>query len=114
MKIIFVDDENELCEIFRESFSIKGEVEVLTFGDIESCKDYMSKNEVALMFIDYRMSRMNGVDFAKACDANVPKFLLTGELDPQVPEQLFKGIVFKPFEDEEIQSIINARRVELS
>jgi DNA-binding response OmpR family regulator len=104
LKVLFVDDEVDLCEIFKESYSSK-DVMVLAFNDPLSALDYCNKNQVDLIFLDFRMPKINGDELASKLSVRAPIYLITGESNLN-PKFKFKGVISKPFDFAKIKAII--------
>lgn len=105
LKVLFLDDEPMLCEIFSDFFS-SPDIEIITFTDPKSALEYSSKNNLDIIVVDYRMPGTSGDQIAAQMPAEIPKYLLTGELEPD-PKFKFTGILNKPFDAKLIQSILN-------
>lgn len=94
IKIYYVDDEVELCEIFVEEFSNK-DFEVISFCDPLSAIAACEKESPGLIFIDYRMPGMNGDKLAQKLNPDIKKILITAEIQLEV-EAKFEAILGKP------------------
>jgi CheY-like chemotaxis protein len=92
--IIFVDDEQDLCDLYGELYA-SADLEVHCFTDLTQAEDFVHKNQVALAFIDYRMPTMNGIDFRHRLPQQLPCVLLSGEYFEHEPLG-FKKILEKP------------------
>jgi DNA-binding NtrC family response regulator len=108
LNVVYVDDEGELCEIFADFFTSK-DVGVTAFTDAKQAIDHINKNNVDLVFLDFRLPGIRGDELAKEIPDHIPRYLLTGELDVKtiVP---FKEILRKPYDIEKIVTIINAHK----
>jgi DNA-binding response OmpR family regulator len=106
IKVIYLDDEADLCEIFQESFATP-DIQIQTFTDsklaIEASK--LAKFDVA--FIDYRLPGLKGDEVASQMPDSPNKYLLTGESDPK-PNFKFKSILPKPFDYAAIEGILSS------
>jgi len=61
-KVLFVDDEKDILELFRKSF-LKEQFEILTADNEKDGLELISKNEISVVIADVRLSEMKGVDF---------------------------------------------------
>ena len=105
LNVLFLDDEVPLCEIFIDFFS-SPEVNITVFSDPQLAIDYSLKNELDLIFLDYRLPSTNGDQVALKMPPSVPKFLLTGEFELK-SEYTFQKIFKKPFKAADISQIID-------
>lgn len=103
-QIVLIDDEKELCEIFSILFSTKL-VQVKTFTDHLKAIESIAENPPHLVFIDYRLVDINGVEIAERLNAKIPKILMTGEVFP-VENKLFDKVIPKPYTESEVWSVI--------
>jgi DNA-binding response OmpR family regulator len=99
-KIVYIDDEEELCEVFRQIFSRKG-FEVTVFSNPVEGMDYITANPPDIIFFDYRLPGKNGDELASQLSNSIPKYLITGELDIKT-KYPFERIFHKPFKPDEI------------
>lgn len=105
LRIVYVDDEKELCEVFQEIFSTP-EVSIETYSSPSKALEKILENPPDLIFMDYRMPEMNGLELARKCPGNIKKYLLTGEnnLTLDFP---FEAILSKPSNSKQIREIIS-------
>ena len=104
IKVYYVDDEPELCELFVDFFA-SSEVIVSTFNDpLEALEEILS-NPPDLLFMDYRMPRMNGLELTQKSPAHLKKYLISGEINISV-EFIFEAILKKPLDVPLIRKII--------
>jgi len=80
IKVVYIDDEELLCQMFKE-YLHSNEIDITVFTDEELAIEYCNKSNPDLIFIDYRLKKLNGVDVAKAITSDSIKTLITGELD---------------------------------
>ena len=108
LKVLFLDDEVELCEIFRDFFT-SAEVDVDTFSVPQQAIEATLKKKYDLIFLDYRLPGITGDVVAQKMPPDVPKYMITGELGAN-PTYAFKHIFQKPFEPELIRKVIEAAK----
>ena len=105
LKIVYIDDEEALCEIFVDYFSNK-DVEVITFTDpvkaIASCLSHPPD----MIFVDYRLSGTTGDEVAKSIAASIPKYLITGDINVKT-EYKFSAAFNKPYKTDDIQRVLD-------
>ena len=104
IKVYYVDDEPELCELFDDLFS-NSEVIVSTFSDPSVALVKILSNPPHILFMDYRMPGMNGVELAKRTPAELKKYLISGE-NNLTPDVEFEAILKKPLDIQLIRKII--------
>ena len=108
IRVLYLDDELALCEIFKDLFTEAG-VEVFVFTDPAEAIQYAQAHPIDVAFLDYRVPGMLGDEVAKHLPKPMPKYLITGELEP-MPRFEFQGVLGKPIEAQKITDIINALR----
>ena len=104
IKVYYVDDEPELCELFVDIFA-SSEVLVSTFNDPSEALEKILSHPPDLLFMDYRMPGMNGVELAKKSPAHLKKYLISGEINISV-DIIFEAILKKPLDVPLIRKII--------
>ncbi|MCF8060620.1 MAG: response regulator [Bacteriovoracaceae bacterium] len=102
--LVFVDDEKDLCRLYKEIFS-SSEISVHAFSDCEEAIDYIHNNDVSILFVDFRMPGTNGIQFREKIKKEIPSFLLTGEFLNQEVEGFIK-VLEKPVTEELIEVLI--------
>ena len=105
LKIYYLDDEKDLCEIFSEYFELDG-FEISTFIDATEAIKACGLNPPDLFIIDFRLTDTTGVKVAHAVDENIPKILVTGELSLD-DSTMFDHVILKPHHIEEIEKVID-------
>ncbi len=105
LNIYYLDDEEALCEIFVDYFASK-EVNVTTFIDPKVAIDAIKKSPPDILFIDYRLPSTTGDELAKRMAADIPKYLITGDIGVKT-EYKFKAVFNKPYKPEDIQQILD-------
>ena len=104
IKVFYVDDEAGICELFEELFSTD-EVTVVTFTDPFLALEAILQSPPDILFTDYRMPGMNGVDLAKKTDPMLKKILISGE-NNVVTDFKFDAVLTKPMNTTLIREII--------
>lgn len=93
--IVYVDDEIELASLFKE-FMESEHIKVHIFDlEIEALA-FCRQHQPDLIMIDYRLQAMTGDDLAALMPANIPKMLVTGELELPASAR-FQQVITKPF-----------------
>lgn len=108
MTVFFIDDESVLCDCFADEFSDPG-ITVKTFSDPKLALAEILKNPPDLIFLDYRMPGVTGEELATQMPSEIPKFLVTGELNMKTTFP-FTAILKKPFEYEAIRAILDKKK----
>ncbi len=104
LKIYYLDDETDLLELFVDSFSAPDRI-ITTFSVPEIAMNKILQDPPDILFIDFRLPGTTGDVIASKLDANIPKVLITGELELQ-PKSTFADIVRKPFSAADVEAII--------
>lgn len=105
LKVYYLDDEIELCEIFSEYFELDG-LDITTFIDATEAIQACNLNPPDLFIIDFRLTDTTGAKVALAIEENIPKILVTGELSLD-DSSMFTQVILKPNHLLEIEKIIN-------
>jgi DNA-binding NtrC family response regulator len=104
IKVFYVDDEAGICELFEELFSTD-EVTVVTFTDPFLALEAILQSPPDILFTDYRMPGLNGVELAKKTDPMLKKILISGE-NNVVTDFKFDAVLTKPMNTTLIREII--------
>ena len=104
IKVFYVDDEAGICELFEELFS-NDEVTVVTFTDPFLALEAILQSPPDILFTDYRMPGLNGVELAKRTDPMLKKILISGE-NNVVTDFKFDAVLTKPMNTTLIREII--------
>ncbi|MFC0119236.1 response regulator [Pseudoalteromonas xiamenensis] len=96
LRLVYIDDEVELGELMQE-FMHDQDVALHCFDKEQDAIEFCCENTPDLVLIDYRLRHMTGVDVARQLPPNIPKILVTGELElPKCDE--FQQVISKPFD----------------
>lgn len=106
LKIVYLDDEPDLCAIFSESFS-NDQVQITTFTDPDKCVQFVKSNPPDLIFLDYRLPATTGDLVAVKMATQIPIILITGDVQVSTQYQ-FKKILPKPYDYGEIEKVIQS------
>ncbi len=104
LKVWYVDDEFDLCEVFSDFFS-SAEVEVKTFVSHLAALQEAKINPPDLLFLDYRLKGATGDWVAQQMDPAIPKYLVTGEASPPCKYPYLK-VIYKPYRRQDLDEII--------
>lgn len=122
-KVLVVDDE-EGVRFALKNILVRTGVSTLSFDDANSALEEIVKGKVDVVLTDLQMPKMSGQNFIKKIKnlklKNSPKIIvITGGLaeDFLNPESelapLVEGVIFKPFDDEYVYSILSKAMMEL-
>lgn len=79
LKVVFVDDEEMLCEIipffFKEDY-----FEIITYTSPELALAECLKNPPDVLFTDFNMPKMNGEELAFKLPGGFPIYLISGHI----------------------------------
>ena len=109
--VIFVDDESDLCELYVENFSSPG-LNVKTFTDLEAAERAVREGGTRIVFIDYRLAELSGVEFRAKLPREVPCYLVTGEFVKETPAG-FMDVLQKPLRPEVFEAILRKHHIVL-
>jgi DNA-binding NtrC family response regulator len=104
LEIVYIDDEQDLCDIFVDLFA-DIRFHVMTFTSIKAATEYLHANKVDVVFIDYRLPGTTGDKLAKKLDPKTPKILITGDLTT-TSEYAFDRVFAKPYNTNEVQAVL--------
>ncbi len=112
MKILVVDDDEKILELFKDFFDAEGH-SVLSARDGVEAMELCHQNKVDFCFTDLCMPRMDGIEFARriqALDNTIPVVVMTGypSTDNAIAT-LRNGVIdflVKPFKIQEIERVI--------
>ena len=105
LKIVYLDDEVSLCEIFKDSFE-SSEVDIKTFSEPELALKHIKAHPPDLIFLDYRLPGTTGDLIALELGGHIPKVLITGDLSV-TPSANFLRIFKKPYKFQEMDDFIS-------
>ncbi len=105
LKIIYLDDEPDLCECFSDEFASE-KIEVTTFTDPKRAIAAALESPPDLIFLDFRLPGTTGNAVALAMPKEIPKYLITGESEVNTTYK-FEFVFGKPLEIEAIQKVID-------
>jgi DNA-binding NtrC family response regulator len=104
--VLYLDDEPLICECFVEQNS-REDILISTFQEPDEAVEFAKKNNIDLIFLDFRMPGIRGDKVALQMPTGIPIYLLSGELNAQ-PEFEFVDILAKPFDNQRIREILEA------
>ena len=110
-KILLVDDDPNLLEIFKEGLEDLS-FEVITATDGAEARKILDSQRFDCLVTDINMPKMNGaelVTYLRGEDSEIPVFFITGYMDysREVLNSFKpKAVIFKPFDIEEAALLI--------
>ena len=104
LKIYYLDDEDDLLEVFADTFS-NADNTITTFSDPALALEAIRSSPPDLLFIDYRLPNTTGDEFAQKIDASIPKILMTGDTHLTL-ESKFETVLEKPYSVSEVRKWI--------
>jgi DNA-binding NtrC family response regulator len=104
--VVYIDDDEDLCEAFEIQLEDSA-FEVKTFSDQSNARKFIEENlnNIKVVFVDYKMPEANGDEFALTLPDSLPKYLVTGNIGQDM-DDIFSGIIVKPYEHDEICEIV--------
>lgn len=115
-KILIVDDEQDVRDIFQDRLEKAGYNTIMAENGEEAIKTLRSGDNmlnVGIIFCDIRMPKVNGIeciDFLRQQAPGIPVVVVTGYPDAEVAKELMKkGIkqyLVKPLDKEKMMAIV--------
>jgi len=112
--ILVIDDEEVICELFRETLEMAGH-NVVTVTDAAAGLKLAVERDFNLVFIDLKMTGTDGVQTFKeirASKPNLPVTIVTGFPDSQMMLDAMEngpfGIMKKPLSGPDILAVVRA------
>ncbi len=106
LKIIYLDDEVDLLEMFRELHQTT-DIQIHTLTDPKLIEEKISEVQPDLVILDHRLPGTTGDELAMKLPEGLPKILITGELMIQ-PQASFMRIFHKPYQIDEMTSFLGS------
>lgn len=106
--VAYLDDEIDLLEMFVDLFSAP-DLHILTFSDPQEAVSTLSAHPPDLLFLDYRLPHTTGDLVAQALPAEIPKVLVTGDLQVKL-QSSFLDIFAKPWDVPKMEDFIRERK----
>lgn len=106
LKVVYLDDEPELCELFEDLFA-SADIEVKTFTDPVRAVEAVQRERPDLFFVDFRLPGTTGIEVAQQVGPG-EKYLITGELSVPLQEP-FSRVFYKPFPVGEVLALLQDR-----
>ncbi|EGP93864.1 response regulator [Nitrosarchaeum koreense] len=112
-RVVIVDDNIDITEVFADIFELTGNKVVGIGHDGRDALELFLKHKPDFIFIDVMMPVMNGIEALKAIKENEPNakvIMVTADNSTNTIKELEKlnatAIIFKPFKIEDIINII--------
>lgn len=105
IRIFYLDDEVDLCEVFKDNFQT-AEIDISVFSDPAQAIAAVVASPPDLFFVDFRLPGMTGEDVAKRVGPSVPVILLSGDIDVTTSDIFHKKLPKQPYPFQEIEAII--------
>ncbi len=115
-KILYIDDEKTNCKLFE--INLRKEHDIITCNNGTEGLDILQKNnEIDIVFSDYKMRNMNGLEFFSKVKKLYPyteRCLLTGfDINDEIHKALESGMIThyfgKPFDFFEIRKCLTSK-----
>jgi DNA-binding NtrC family response regulator len=104
LKIVYLDDEADLLEIFVDNFASANR-EINTFTNPQLALEFIHANYPDVVLLDFRMPSTTGDEVAQAIKINVMKVLITGDIETATITA-FERKFAKPFPYDEIEKYL--------
>lgn len=110
-KVLYLDDEPFLCEIFLHELKGMG-FDPAVFTEPTPAIEYFEKHQHQLLalFIDFRLKGVTGEDVLKKIETKVPCYLVTGDLAflNRIDTSRLKEVIPKPVDFDRVTSILRS------
>ena len=104
IKIYFLDDETDILDIFKETFSSKDFI-ISTFNNPNDLIETSKVNKPDLFFLDNKIPHFTADIISKELDPNIPKAIITADVNYKF-EMNYIAIFGKPYINEEILNLM--------
>jgi len=108
-RIFYLDDEPDLCEMFKDIYESDW-VSILTFNKPEEAIREIQRNPPHLILLDYRLPETTGDKIAIRLQTSIPIALLSGDLILE-PQYKFVKLFYKPFNLDEMKEFIESYEI---
>lgn len=112
-KILVVDDDQSILSIFEYILQEAGYVTEIATDGYEALEKIKTIPDIDLLFMDVKMPGMSGIETFKEIQKIKPRLLvvmMTGYSVDELLKEAFElgayGVIYKPFDMEEVLSII--------
>ncbi len=105
LQILFLDDEQDICDLFVDLFASEN-ICITTFTESPVALAALGAQTYDLVFLDYRLKGPTGIEVAHQMDPQIPKILLSGDINLAPDKDILK-IIKKPFNIEEVEGLIS-------
>ncbi len=78
--VVYIDDEEDLCRIFRLLVGRETGAAVETFTDPFKALEYLETHPASAVLCDFRMPQLTGLDVLERMKNAAPFFLISGDL----------------------------------
>ncbi|MEI8027442.1 MAG: response regulator [Pseudomonadota bacterium] len=106
IRVVFVDDEPDICELVVDMFGEK-DILIESFTDSEQAIKHIHEVMPDLVIVDFRMPETTGERLAARLPAGIPVACASGDLNLE-SKYPFVKILKKPFEMEYIREFIGS------
>lgn len=115
-RILIVDDEEQIQELFNHYLNIIGETDLTFSSDGLDAMMKCSIEKYDFIFLDHKMPRLNGLDLLVALrtgegpNHNTPIIIISGSLPriDEVPEELLDTqFISKPIDFSRLKELLN-------
>lgn len=105
--VVYIDDEPALCRVFEMILGARG-VPIVTFTDPVAAVAYLQTHDAAVVFCDYRMRALSGLEVLERMGRPTPFYLVSGNLDVGAAANApgVTGVLEKPFPAEDLIAIV--------
>jgi excisionase family DNA binding protein len=112
-QILVVDDDNEICTLFKDTLESEG-CNVTTINDPREAFELVKKVDYSLLFLDLKMPEMDGVELLRQIRTfkpEMPVIVITGYPDGDLMMRALDygplGVMKKPFKASDV--VVNVK-----
>jgi len=111
LKIVYLDDEPALLEMFGDLFS-SPDREIALYDNPKTAIAAIEADPPDILFIDFRLPGYTGDQIAQLLDPKIPKVLITGDMEVKCAYP-FHAVFEKPYTSKlgEIEALLNALKL---
>lgn len=111
MKVLVVDDEDDICELIQLILATDGH-EVVTASNGAEALEALADTEVCALVLDVMMPGLGGIDVLRRIDGALPVLVLTASAEPHVERRCMQAgasmFMTKPFRIPQLQDAVRA------
>lgn len=114
LKVLYIDDEPDILEVFSETIESAG-YDPLVTSSLEEARTFIRtyQNELVMIFCDFKMPESNGIEFRESINdefIDIPFAIITGFINKEMALEGIKhkicAVIDKPADTAQIREVI--------